>query len=39
MERRSADEAFWVGLISEIENGLPFGNELSGLTIVDICWG
>jgi hypothetical protein len=38
MQRRSADEPFWVGLISEIENGLPFRNELSGLTIVNNSW-
>jgi hypothetical protein len=38
MERRSADESFWVGLISEIENGLPFRDELSGLTMVNIGW-
>ena len=36
MQRRSADESFWVGLISEIENGLPFRDELSGLTMVNI---
>jgi hypothetical protein len=38
MQRRSADEPFWMGLISEIENGLPFRNELSGLTIVNNSW-
>ena len=38
MEWRAADEPFWVGLISEIENGLPFGNKLSGLTIMNNSW-
>ena len=38
MQRRSTDEPFWVGLVSEIENGLPFRDELGGLTIMNIGW-
>jgi hypothetical protein len=34
MEGRSADEPFWVRLIGEIENSLPFRDEISGLTVV-----
>jgi hypothetical protein len=36
MQRRSTDEAFWVGLISEIKNDLPFRDELGGLTKLNV---
>ena len=35
MLRRPADEPLGMGLIGDIENGLTFRDELSGLTVVD----
>ena len=33
--RRSADEAFGMGLVGDIENGLPFRDELGSLAVVN----
>ena len=35
MVRSPADEPLGVSLVGDIENGLPFGDELGGLTVVD----
>jgi hypothetical protein len=35
MLRSPADKPFWMGVVGDIENGLPFRDELRSLAVMD----